>query len=266
MAANTMRGRCVHCLRLSESITFDHGLPDSWYPDTTPERVQRYTAPSCPRCNRELGQLEKDLLIRIVLCIDPKKRGVSGLRSRVLRSVGLDTGELSETEKKHREGLRSKIRAELIPYAEVAGGPGAIPGLGPHEDAPWAVPIPWAGLSMIAEKIARVCEHKLEGRFVESPYGIRTSVSETGIVPSPLARFVKVFDFGPGFKICRLFPLEDLLMVRYWISIWDTLQLTAYIGLEDELRKLDQESARVEGLTPKENHTMRISPYLRTMS
>jgi hypothetical protein len=260
-------GRCVHCLRPSESITADHGFPDSWYPDTTPDSVQRWTAPSCPKCNGELGRLEKDLLIRVVLCIDPKKEAVSGLFSKVLRSLGLDADGLSETEKTHRERLRAKLRSELIPYADVAGRPGAIPGLGPYENSPWAVPIPWASLSIIAEKIARVCEHKIEARFVEGPYGVGTAVDlASGIVPEPLAPFAKIFDFGPGFKVTRLSPIEDPLIVRYWISIWDTLHLRVYIDLLEDLRAIGAETSGVTGLASENLRAMRISPYLRNMS
>lgn len=260
-------GRCVHCLRSFKFVTADHGLPASWYPDTTPNCVQRWTAPSCTKCNGELGRAERDLLVRLVLCIDPRKSAVSGVRSRVLRSLGLDTDGLPEPEKTLRDGLRAKLRAELIPYAEVSGRVGAIPGLGPYENAPWAVPIPWASLSIIAEKIARVCEHKLKSRFVESPYGIRTSVGSTGEVPAPLAPFATVYDFGPGFRISRLSPIEDPLMVRYWISIWDTIHLRTFIDIEDELRLLDKESLRVEGLGPKEiRSSMQIPSYLRSLS
>src|ERR1035441_7983823 len=106
MIATSITGRCVHCLRLSQPVTYDHGLPASWYPDTTPVNVQRWTAPSCRKCNSELGSLERDLLIRVVLCIDPKKEAVSGLASKVLRSLGLDADGVSETEKAHRNRLR----------------------------------------------------------------------------------------------------------------------------------------------------------------
>src|ERR1700733_10031207 len=88
MTAKATKGQCVHCLRDGCAITFDHGLPDSWYPDSTPAHVQHWTAPSCEKCNNELGRLERDLLIRLVLCIDPKKEAVSGLAAKVLRSFG----------------------------------------------------------------------------------------------------------------------------------------------------------------------------------
>ncbi len=253
-----MNQRCIHCLRLTDAITGDHVVPNSWYPDNTPSTVQRSTAPSCLDCNREHGQLEKDLLIRLVLCLDPKSEAVSGLTSKALRSLGLDTERLSENEKVHRDKLRAKLRSELIPYAHVAGKPGQIPGLGPHEPTQWVVPIPWAGLSIMAEKIARGCEHKLKGRFLEKPYGIRTAVTDSAVVPELFARAAKVYDFGPGCKIRRVFATEDPNVVIYWISIWDALCFTVKIDLEEELPERRME---VEGITPQA--AMRISPYLR---
>jgi hypothetical protein len=84
---------------------------------------------------------------------------------------------------------------------------------------------------------------------------------------SPLARFPKVYDFGPGFKISRLSPIEDPLIVRYWISIWDTIHLRTFIDIADELRRLDKEGLKVEGIGPHETRAaMQISSYLRNLS
>ena len=266
MAAAITVERCIHCLRRTESITADHVVPNSWYPDTTPPTVQRWTAPSCAECNQALGQLEKDLLIRLILCVNPKSESTSGLASKALRSLGLDNDELPEGEKNHRERLRAKIRSELMPYAELVGNPGAIPGLGPPENqsAQWAITIPWAGLSIVAEKIVRGCEYKLKNRIVEPPYGIRTFVSESAIVAEPYASFAKSFDFGPGCNVRRLFATENPNVGLYWISIWGSLHFNARIDLEDELRFLDQRSSRVEGIVPQENRVaMHIPLYLR---
>jgi hypothetical protein len=260
------KGRCVHCLGLTESITADHVFPNSWYPDTTPPTVQRWTVPSCPECNRELGQLEEDLLVRLILCVNPKSRAASGLASKALRSLGLDTDGRSEKDKVYRDRQRAKVRSELMPSADIAGKPGAIPGLGPHGDksAPWSIPIPWAGLSIIVEKIVRGCEYKLRERLVEKPYGISTFVDASGFVPEPYASHAQFLDFGPGCSVRRVFAAEDPNMVLYWISVWGTLYLSARIGLEDELPKLDQRASRAEGIVPNENSkTMRISSYLR---
>jgi hypothetical protein len=258
--------RCVHCLRLTEFITADHVFPNSWYPETTPATVQRWTAPSCLECNRALGRLENDLLIRLVLCIDPKSEAAAGLASKALRSLGLDAEGLSETEKAHRDNLKIRIRSELMPYGDLAEKPGAIPGLGPHErqSAQWAIPIPWAGLSIITEKIARGCEYKLRARFVESPYAVRTFINGSDVLPQLFASHAEFFDFGPGCNVRRVFATEDPRVVRYWISIWDSLYLDAHIDLEEELQNADNRVSTVAGIAAREvAGAMRISPYLR---
>ena len=48
--------------------TKDHVFPSSWYPDTTADDVQRWTA-----CNGHFGELEKKLLVFLAYCINPTK-------------------------------------------------------------------------------------------------------------------------------------------------------------------------------------------------
>jgi 5-methylcytosine-specific restriction endonuclease McrA len=268
-STNQKQGRCVHCLRLSDAITADHVPSRSWYPDTTPETVQRWTVPACPECNNHLGQLEKDLLIRLALCIDPHSPAASGIAAAALRALGIDAEELSEKERGHREKLRARIRAELMPQAETAELPGKIPGLGPAHDEPsdWAIGIPWAALSIIAEKIARGCEYKLKERYIEPPYGLRTAVSESGMVPEELLPGITVFDLGPGCKIQRLFAMEDHNLVCYWITFWGTLNLKVVVDQETYLQTIDQTATRPQGIAPSENRRMMtISPYLRNIN
>jgi hypothetical protein len=231
--------------------------------------VQRWTVPSCTECNRELGKLEKDLLIRLVLCVDPKSEAASGLASRALRSLGIDADGLSEQERTHREKIRAKIRSELMPHAEVVGIPGKIPGLGPPEGEPvqWAIPIPWAGLAIIAEKIVRGCEYKLKGRYLDIPYGIRIFVSETHFLPQPYAAAAQSLDFGPGCNISRVFATEDPKVVLYWLTLWNALHFNVKIDIEDELKKVDDRNSRVQGIPSEENRrAMRIAAYLRSPS
>lgn len=102
------QGRCIHCLNLTEVLEADQVFPASWY------------APSCPKCNRELGQLERDLLVRLVPCTDPESEATAGLAGRVFRSIGLEANGLQEKERTIRAGLRARIRSEFIPPAEAA--------------------------------------------------------------------------------------------------------------------------------------------------
>jgi hypothetical protein len=172
-----------------------------------------------------------------------------------------------ENRKAIRDKLRAKIRSELIPYAEVAERSGRIPGLGPtqEESTQWALPVPWAGLSIIADKIARGCEYKYKDRkrFVEPPYGIRTFVCDTDLIPEPFASASKLIDFGPGCKIRRVFFTEDPNVVWYWISIWNTLWLHVRIEHEDELLKTEPHFRKCEGIIPREDRRMDVPLYLR---
>jgi 5-methylcytosine-specific restriction endonuclease McrA len=258
--------QCVHCLRLTDSVTADHIFPSSWYPDTTPAGVQRWTVPCCSKCNRELGKLERDLLVRLILCVNPKSEAASGLASKALRSLGIDAGGLSERETIHRRRFRDKIRSELMPQADLAGKPGRIPGLGPPEasESQWSIPIPWAGLAIVAEKIVRGCEYKLRGRFIEPPYGMRIFVSPSDFVPEPYASASQVFEFGPGCSVRRLFAKEDSNVVLYWISVWNTLHFNVKIDLENELMQTDQRASQVRGMPGDlKRKGMQISAYLR---
>ena len=149
----TKPGRCVHCLRITGVTEDDHVFPDSWYPDSTPTTVQRWTAPSCPRCNREHGRLENDLFIRLSMCVDSKKMAAAGLAAKAMRAMGFDTEGLSESEQRHREAVRQKIKSEIVSRESLAGKPGKIPGLGPPDDteSQWSIPLPFAAFAIIVE-------------------------------------------------------------------------------------------------------------------
>lgn len=71
-------GKCVHCLRDPVELTSDHMFPKAWYPDTTPEDLEKWQIPSCFECNQRLGKLENDLLGRVALALDAKKSRVEG--------------------------------------------------------------------------------------------------------------------------------------------------------------------------------------------
>ena len=52
--------KCVHCLRYCDSPTSDHVFPKSWYPDTTPQNMEKWQIPSCENCNTEYSKIENE--------------------------------------------------------------------------------------------------------------------------------------------------------------------------------------------------------------
>lgn len=229
-------GRCIHCLEKLADATKDHVFPQSWYPDTTPDVVQRWTAPSCKRCNGYFGQLEKELLVFFACSIDPTKPAAQGLYERVQRTMGIGVEGLSEEEKRHRDAQRRKLLNDARPYsADIQ--PHIIPGLGPHPEAPVSsqmqIKIPAESIYAVVKKIVRGCEYWLaDGRIVEPPYGIEVFFpTET---PEDVRKLMVAFALGrdylgPGLRIRRAGAQDDPLFALYELVMWDTVTTYASI-------------------------------------
>ena len=260
------KGRCVHCLRFTDDITNDHVFPDSWYPESTPVTVQRWTVPCCRRCNEQFGVMESDLLVRLALCLDPETEAAKGLSEKAFRSLGINAGEVAPNEREHRENRRLKLAAEFIPIAAGEHLPGAIPGIDEEQgSAKSVVPIPWAALAIIAEKIARGCEYKINGKkLIEPPYGIRVRVSQSDVVEPQLLLNSTAIDFGPGCQVLRIFDTEDKNVVQYRIQIWGELCLYVHLDHENYFQsEFDPKKKPLDGLSPDDYKGMRIPHYLR---
>lgn len=156
--------------------------------------------------------------------------------------------------------------AEFIPIRSGEHLPGAIPGIGKEQDsARSVVPIPWAALAIIGEKIARGCEYKVNGkRFVKPPYGVRVRVSQPDVVEPQFLSHRRVIDFGPGCQILRIFATEDVNIVQYRIQIWGELCLYVHLDYEDYFQsEFDLKKKPLDGLHRGDCKAMLIPPYLR---
>ena len=152
-------------------------FPSSWYPNTTPKGLERWTAPSCGRCNGEFGRLEKDLLVFFACCMDPTKPATKGLYQRVRRTMGIGVSGLSDEEMLHRAAKRRKLLIKLPPPIRRICCHTLFPGLAPHPEAPVSLQrqltIEVESIHAVIRKIVRGCEYWLAGgRIVEPPYGI----------------------------------------------------------------------------------------------
>jgi hypothetical protein len=226
-------GRCVHCR--GHATTKDHVFPDSWYPESTPEKVQHWTAPSCAKCNRELGLTEKEVFVRLGLCVNPQKVAATGISKRVIRSLGIGATDIDEDEKRIRAALMKEVLKGAKPYA-VEDQPHVLPGIGPHPEAPAEqqiqINIPADRLYEVARKIVRGCEYWFaNGRIVEPPYEIDIYFAHQVDIPDVLKILsgLDLFHFGPGFRVRRSATREDPLSAIYEVVIWDSLIFYATI-------------------------------------
>ena len=159
---------CIHCLTPITKLTKDHVFPRSWYTDNTPPEIQRWTVPSCQNCNEKFGKLEKELFIRLSLCIDPNKAEASGVNKKLLRTLGFGEN-ISNKEKVIRKKKLENILLEVRPYE----GQKPFPGLGLHEgyspEMEKIIPVPEQYLIPVLEKIFRGTEYILGERYIKPP-------------------------------------------------------------------------------------------------
>lgn len=227
-------GRCIHCRKRMDKTTKDHVFPDSWYPMSTSAKVQRWTAPCCLKCNHDFGEMEKELFVRLALCVDPEKEAATGLSKRAIRSFGVDVAGISSKERRHRESLRDRIRAEMKPYSSEAQKH-ALPGLDSHPgfqvEQLLYVDIPADMIHAVSKKIVRGVEYWLaNGRIVEPPYEIGIYFERE--TPPDVLRCFAPSDpvyLGPGFRVRRASAADDSGAVMYEVVVWESLIFYAVI-------------------------------------
>lgn len=233
--------RCVHCGEPVAKATRDHVFPDSWYPETTPEEIHRWTAPSCSVCNNKLGSMENKVFSRLAMCVDPRKAEAAGLSAKVMRSLGIGVKGLGAKEAEHRQRQKLGMLGAIKPYCV---GTETLPGLGPHpesiESEQLRIAIPADLLHEVAKKIVRGCEYVLAGRIVENPYGIGIYFVHERGVPDQLVRAFQgpsasTTNLGPGFSVARVAAKDEPNAVVYKIIVWGSLVIHAAILTQADL-------------------------------
>ena len=229
----------MHCLTElpKDAVTRDHVFPSSWYTDDTPTTVQRWTVPSCQSCNETFGKMEKELFLRLGMCIDPAKAEATGINQKLLRSFGVGP-DISGSEREIRKKLKDKIMAESIPYA----GHEVLPSLGLHQgfapEAQRIILIPANLLFGVLKKVFRGTEYVLnDGRYITPPYSIELyHVHEEPIgITQIFGKFAATTSLGPGFELKKAAPRDDRCMALYKVTIWGTLISYASIDKHSEI-------------------------------
>jgi hypothetical protein len=103
--------RCVYCRKdfPHASLTRDHVIAGSWYPQSTPQTVQRITALSCRPCNTDrYSANERYLFLRLAACVDPKLPGAEGIWEKAKRTMDVARAQ-DDKERAHRQGAREAM-------------------------------------------------------------------------------------------------------------------------------------------------------------
>ena len=135
MAKKPNSGKCVHCLADFEEGSWDHMFPKSWYPDATPENLEKWKIPSCVKCNQRYSKIEGDLLSRVGLALDPHNPASASIVQAALRSLKASAGR-DERDAAMRAARGKKIMGEML-RGEKIPPESVLPGMGNR----WNVPV-----------------------------------------------------------------------------------------------------------------------------
>lgn len=224
-------GRCIHCLVTSDQINNDHIFPKAWYPDDTPASIQRWTVPSCVKCNEKHGSNEQDLLIWLGSCIGRKDARASGIMEKALRSIKPEFGK-NPKDKISRQAKREQfLRATEI--VETPTTTGVLPNFGPDPSIQYpvlmTVQIPVEGLIVLGKKIVGGLTYHFESRFIENDneqisifFEIDKDVAR---IIELVERFGQTYDIGPGITVARAVSQGESNAVLFKIEIWGRLKI-----------------------------------------
>jgi hypothetical protein len=202
--------------------------------------------PSCRTCNGKFGQLEKELFIRLALCVDPTKAEASGISKSALRALGIGVSGISAEERAHRTAHLKKV-FENAGLTKNLGGMASFPGLGPHAGFPPGeqifIKMRPELLHSVSGKVLRGCEYKLNNQaYIEDPKHLRIYFAHDERIRDVTAVIegLGVTTLGPGFEVRRgeSPPQEEFRIVLYRIIIWGTLKIYAAISSDERLAEL----------------------------
>jgi hypothetical protein len=224
----------VHCLQFHDELTWDHVFPEAWYPDTTPDNIEKWKVPACDACNKDHGKNEAELLVRFGLCVPPNQQANIGIVDKVLRALDPATGR-TPRDASARASKRVRILQQTISGSDIPRQ-AIYPGFGPQstqaESEQVAVPVSAQGLKQLTEKVVRGLTYLEENKFIERTHEIENFVvTEEGASEfrAALDRFGTIHERLPGLRIRRAVIPEDRMSGIFEIEIWGQLKLYATV-------------------------------------
>lgn len=236
MAKNFSNARCVYCLVHFEELTSDHVLPKSWYPDNTPDNLEKWQVPSCYECNQEHGRNEEELLLKLGLHFDPQEGGFRKVAGKASRSMNPVHGK-SKRDRQKRLKQRNRIKKELRRVSKLNFSKlNILPGFGFNPDFPLSeqppMLVPEEELKKFGEKVTRGFSYWHNETYIEKDYDIAIFVSVENIpqqVREVLRQYGKEYNCGAGLQVIVADCIDDKHPAILEIIIWDRLKIHSTI-------------------------------------
>ena len=218
----------MHC-DSSPADTKDHLIPRSWYPDSTPPNLTKWTFPSCNRCNNEFSRVEDELLFVFGMCMEPEDARAAGIPDRVLRAIDSDAGR-TPRDREARSARRKRVQ-ESITHTASPPTEAILPGFGvqPGKEYPFysAIQIPVDSIGKVVRKLAKGLTFLQDGVRIPQSYQIIWLPAEAlgEELAAVFDEHAADFERGPGIVLRRASASEDPARCVMWIELWGKLRL-----------------------------------------
>lgn len=235
MARRPATGSCVHCLQRHELLTWDHGIPVSWFPSGT--SAAKIKAPSCRPCQERLAKVERAVLLPLALCLDPNDPRTRGVPQAVMRSIdpalagkpGM-TPEQIARDRRARERLRDEVGSRLF-QPELQHFLHALPGFGANEAQGGNTAILGprdTELQIFGGKVVRIALWCMRDKQLVFPdCTIKTHVVKMETVRNveALVRSGDALDMFPGIRVTLRTASDNTRAHLCLLEIWARLRL-----------------------------------------
>lgn len=234
MAKRPTPGDCIHCGERFDELTWDHVFPRAWYPENTPEGLEKWKVPSCERCNAEYGALEQDLLLRMGMCLGPEDSEAAGIPQKALRTIKPEFAK-AERDRLARQKARETVKAE-IEWTDELNTEGLLPGFGPRPYFEYsqyaAVKISAESLRRMGVKLAKGLTYVLRGKTIPPDYEIEIIFPggpDAAQVAPQFERAARTENRGPGLTVAHTWAHDDPVAALFKITVWGRLVLYAAV-------------------------------------
>lgn len=241
MAKKPPPGYCVYCGDYYNILTWDHLIPSSWYPETTQKNLEKWKVPACRRCNSNYGKIEKDLLERIGLCLDPKDARAIGIPERALRALDPNYAK-NEKDRLRRKKKREKIQREALLHRKKPAY-GIFPNFGKKfKTGSISIPMAEQSLREFGRKIIKGVGYLIFNKIIADNYFIEIYFVEDKNVIS-LINFIekhgKLYMRGPGIKVNFVPTSDSEINSLYRVEIWGQFRFHGVLLTIEDKKSLD---------------------------
>ena len=230
---------CAYCGCHYAHYTKDHVFPGSWYPNTTPPEVNRWTVPSCRPCNHNKSKLENYSRRYLAACVGANSPRAKGIWEGAFRGLSPSVAR-TETDRANRKMAFESFQRKIVPAHRVNAANVAyfsranLPGN-------FGLKVDWRNVTQLMILFVRGCHYYLEGEPLPSDARVQcffpndyTSIA--GL--KPIIAKCKLYLLGPGIALKRGHlrtpdSQESLYVFQFWGKLHFFLRSSALITAQN---------------------------------